>query len=80
MGDGTDVRGRKIPPLEPFHLASAVGNNGSNEARRHMVTTMVAGDDDGRALMVALACRTSTSTWFENEAAGRPAERKPARL
>ena len=70
-----DRRGWKIPPLEPSDLASTVGNN---EAIRHVVTAITAAGDDGRALMVALACHTSTSNWFENEAAGGQAERKPA--
>ena len=54
MGDGTDAVGRKIPTLEPCHLASTfVGNKGNTEARRHVViATAAAGDDDGRALMV----------------------------
>ena len=60
MDDGTEARGRKIPALAPCHLASTfVGNKDNTEARRHVVTAMTAGDDDGRALMVALA-----STWF----------------
>ena len=56
MGDGTDARGWKTPALGPCHLASTADNEGSNEARRHVVTaTAVAGDDDdGRALMVGL--------------------------